>query len=390
MLPFVVAKTLETTIGTRYNAKKLSTGDLQVQIETKEQSLALISLRTTDGIAVTTSPQRTLNTIKGVISEDQLLSCTEQELEEGLKEQGVISAKRISMKRDGEMIPTTHIVLCFQLHSLPTTIKAGYVSCHVRAYIPNPRRCYKCQRFGHGSQVCRGQAVCAKCPGKDHFSETCSTNVRYTNCEGSHPAYSRSCPFCKEEKQVLKIKTEQNITYRAGQLEFQRKGTFSEVARRGVAPLRVSVETQTSGPPLHTPQHKEVTEVCSSVTTQQNSQGETAGASEEVSATPSIWDGLSKHPSQNATQSMDVDDNDCSSQKSSSSLPGSTPSKEQRGNKNGGRGSESHDQNSGTPPLMQVLPDSRRACRKANLKEKYETKDKDYATLEDGTLTFVV
>ncbi|XP_064464573.1 uncharacterized protein LOC135375865 [Ornithodoros turicata] len=257
--PFVIAKALEQLIGKEYNAKKLGSGDIQVHVEKREQSSALLSLTSINGISVTVSSHRILNIVKGVISESDLLDCSESELQDGLQQHGVVAVKRIVMRRDGKEIPTKHIILSFKLHKLPDTIKAGYLSCNVRAYIPNPSRCYKCQRFGHGSQVCRGQPVCAKCSGKDHSSESCSNDFQCANCKGNHPVYSRSCPCWKEEKQILKLKTEQNITYSAAkaQLAFQKKGTFSDVVRRGVAPLRVSVETQTSGAPLHTPQHKE-------------------------------------------------------------------------------------------------------------------------------------
>ncbi|XP_064462669.1 uncharacterized protein LOC135373383 [Ornithodoros turicata] len=225
MSPFAVAKALESVVGKNYSAKKLSSGDIQVQVENRKQSNALYSHTHIEETAVTVSSHRCLNIVRGVISESELLECSDYELEEGLADEGVVSAKRIVMRRDGKEIPTKHVVLSFKLHSLPSTIKAGYLNCHVRAYIPNPRRCYKCKKFGHGSHVCRGQAVCARCAGKDHSSETCSNDIRCTNCEGSHPTYSRSCPFWQEEKQVLKIKFEQNVTYRAAraQLQFQKK-----------------------------------------------------------------------------------------------------------------------------------------------------------------------
>ncbi|XP_064482546.1 uncharacterized protein LOC135395237 [Ornithodoros turicata] len=361
MSPFAVAKALESVVGKNYSAKKLSSGDIQVQVENRKQSSALYSLTHIGETAVTVSSHRTLNIVRGVISESELLECSDSELEEGLADEGVVLAKRIVMRRDGKEVPTKHVVLSFKLHSLPSTIKAGYLNCHVRAYIPNPRRCYKCQKFGHGSQVCRGQAVCARCAGKDHSSETCSNDIRCTNCEGNHPAYSRSCPFWQEEKQVLKIKFEQNVTYRAAraQLQFQKKGTFSDVVRRGVAPLRVSVETQTSGPPHHTPQLKErVTEVLPPVATQPITQGEAATASKEVVVSPSVWDGIAKGLSQSTSQDMDVDDDDCLSQKSSSSLPSTTTSslgKEQRKKNTGrGRGLKGKEQQKAPPPRIQA------------------------------------
>ncbi|XP_064464829.1 uncharacterized protein LOC135392268 [Ornithodoros turicata] len=346
--PFVIAKELEKAIGKSYSAKKLTTGDLQIDVQTRQQSSTLLSLNRIADVPVTVSRHRTLNIVKGVISEHELLDCSDAEIEEGLKDEGVVTARRITMRRDGKEISTKHIVLSFQLHKLPTTIKAGYINCHVRPYIPNPRRCFKCQRFGHGSQVCRGQATCPKCAGTDHAAETCEKDVRCANCKGNHPVYSRSCPRWKEEKDILKVKVTQNLSYRdaKAQVEFSKKGTFSEVVRRGVAPLRKSVETQTSGSLPHTPptQEKPAESLLPLVPAAQGGSREVAATtSTEVDGELSVWDGLTGGSSQAATHTMDVDDDDCMSQKSSSSLPPNpSPWKEQRTKKGGrGRGSTS-------------------------------------------------
>ncbi|XP_064488393.1 uncharacterized protein LOC135400491 [Ornithodoros turicata] len=357
-------KALEHVIGKSFQDKKLSSGDIQVEVNNKEQSIALQSLKNIGEIAVSVTTHRTLNTVKGVISEEELIECSETEIEEGLKEQGLVSAKRIIMRRDGKEIPTKHIILSFKLHTLPSTIKAGYVNCHVRSFIPNPRRCFKCQRFGHSSQVCRGQLVCPRCAGKEHTPESCTKDFHCANCEGGHPVYSRSCPRWKEEKEILKIKTEQNLNYRdaRAQLKFRKKGSFSDVVRRGVALPRKSVETQTcfsgSESPLYTPQPEKAgdTPVSSAVTEASRSTGrrETATASSKVDGTQSVWDGVVKTPSQKGTQGMEVDDDDCMSQKSSSSLPSIPSQGKEKREKGRGRGFKGNDQQK--QPLRRVQP----------------------------------
>ncbi|XP_064469891.1 uncharacterized protein LOC135386258 [Ornithodoros turicata] len=359
--PFVTAKVIEQAIGKSYQARKLRTGDIQIEVQTKQQSTALESLKQIGDIPVTVTPHRTLNTVKGVISQDELLDCSESEIEDGLTEEGVVSAKRITMRREGREIPTKHVILSFKRHTLPSTIKAGYLNCHVRPFIPNPKRCFKCQRFGHSSQTCRGQTTCPKCSGKDHMSETCQNDFKCVNCQGGHPVYSRSCPRWQDEKQLLKIRTEQNISYKAAkaQLEFQKKGSFSEVVRRGVAPLRVSVETQTVGPPLHTPQQKEKDMEMSPPPVSPSSQvagstNEVATASVEAAGNLSIWEGSTQCSPLNTSHSMDVDDDDCSSQKSSSSLPSFSQAMEKREKEKGrGRGIKPKDQQRVPAPRVQ-------------------------------------
>ncbi|CAN8028736.1 unnamed protein product [Ixodes persulcatus] len=197
---FLVSKALESIVGKNFSAKKMTSGDSLVEIKTSEQSTALLSLNSVSDYKVTVTPHRTLNTVKGVISEDDLLESTEDELIDGLSDQGVVAAKRISFHGEGQYINTKHVILTFELSKVPESIKAGYLNCRVRPYVPNPRRCFHCQRFGHSAQSCRGKTTCAKCGQNDHPSDNCANPPHCVNCGEPHAAYSRSCKKWKEEK----------------------------------------------------------------------------------------------------------------------------------------------------------------------------------------------
>ncbi|GFW86829.1 uncharacterized protein TNCV_2809841 [Trichonephila clavipes] len=95
---------------------------------------------------------------------------------------------------------------------LPSNIKAGYLNCKVRPYIPNPLRCFKCQRFGHSQTSCRGQLTCSRCASVGHVSTYCSLEPKCINCSQPHPSDSKICPKWKIEKQIQEIKTK-NISY---------------------------------------------------------------------------------------------------------------------------------------------------------------------------------
>ncbi|GFY28433.1 uncharacterized protein TNCV_1970871 [Trichonephila clavipes] len=123
-------------------------------------AVALYSGCTLDS-PVTISPHKSLNTSHGVISESDLLSTPESEILEGFSDQGVIQVRRITIKKDATIIPTKHLILTFNFPKLPPTIKAGYLNCKIRPYIPNPLRCFNCQRFGHSQTSCRGQLTCS-------------------------------------------------------------------------------------------------------------------------------------------------------------------------------------------------------------------------------------
>lgn len=113
--------------------------------------MALHCLNHIQETKVTVSAHRTLNTVRGVISEDDLMDCPVEEILEGMHGQAVIAAKRIIILRDGKEIPTKHIILTLELNSILSSVKAGYLNCRVRPYVPNRIRCFRCQRFGHGS-----------------------------------------------------------------------------------------------------------------------------------------------------------------------------------------------------------------------------------------------
>ncbi|XP_055942019.1 uncharacterized protein LOC129972063 [Argiope bruennichi] len=165
---------------------------------------------------VEVTPHRTLNFSRGVISDLDLFDCSENELIQELHSQKVCAAHRIKIKRNGSFIPTKHVILTFSSPELPKFIRAGYIQSKVKPYIPNPQRCFKCQRFGHSQGTCRGNRRCAKCSADDHETSVCSTQTfKCLNCSGSHPAYSRDCPKWKTEKEIQNRTPKPGLTYSA-------------------------------------------------------------------------------------------------------------------------------------------------------------------------------
>ncbi|GFU92237.1 hypothetical protein TNCV_1509621 [Trichonephila clavipes] len=59
----------------------------------------------------------------------------------------------------------------------------AYIRCPVRPYIPNPLRCFQCQRYGHSKNVCRGQPTCPRCGESDHDSADCKNKEQCLNCK---------------------------------------------------------------------------------------------------------------------------------------------------------------------------------------------------------------
>ncbi|GBO08446.1 hypothetical protein AVEN_220338-1 [Araneus ventricosus] len=158
-------------------------------------------------------PHLSLNTSKGVITCGSLLNFTNEEITQELTGQGVKDVRRINIRRDGELLPTKHFILTFNTPRLPEYIKAGYVLCSVRPYIPNPLRCFKCQRFGHSKINCRWTLICARCAVAGHESTGCTAVEKCVNCQGNHTSFSRSCPKWELEKEIVTTKFKNNISF---------------------------------------------------------------------------------------------------------------------------------------------------------------------------------
>lgn len=244
--PFPIAKAIQGCIGSNYSAKKMNSGDLLIEVENKEQSQRIKQLKKIGQHEVSVTAHRTLNNTRGVISDNELLKCTDAEIEEALADQGVLAARAIIIRRDNKEIRTKNVILTFSGTSLPTAVKAAYLYLRVRPYIPNPRRCFRCQRFGHGSQSCRGNPTCVKCGQSEHDDAECTNTLNCVNCKGPHAAYSRACPEWKKEKDILTLKTKENIPYKEARnrIMFVQKGTYSQAVQRGKAPPTASVGTQ--------------------------------------------------------------------------------------------------------------------------------------------------
>ncbi|KAM7303956.1 hypothetical protein ISCGN_013858 [Ixodes scapularis] len=59
-------------------------------------------------------------TLRGVMCN----GANEDEILAGLQKQAVVAVKRITIRKDGQEQPTKHLILTFELHTLPTTVKA--------------------------------------------------------------------------------------------------------------------------------------------------------------------------------------------------------------------------------------------------------------------------
>ncbi|XP_041378033.1 uncharacterized protein LOC121390316 [Gigantopelta aegis] len=166
----------------------MKNGSLLVECSTKKHSKCLPKSTILANIRIIVLPHTSLNSSKGVIRCRDLEGVSDEEICDNLTSQDVTVVRRIKVRSNNELVPTNTFILTFSTPTLPHSIKAGYLNIPVEPFIPNPLRCFKCQKYGHGQNTCRGKLTC----------KTCKKDLVCTNCKGDHFAYSRRVPDVEE------------------------------------------------------------------------------------------------------------------------------------------------------------------------------------------------
>ena len=200
----MIEKQIESVIGTPKSVKKLKNRTLLLETSRKSQTDSLLKMSTFFGIKVSVTEHKTLNSSKGVIRDRMLKDEKESEIVDYLKEQGVIGCKCFVIKKDNETIETNTLLLTFNSITVPKSLKIFYRIVPVDVYVPNPLRCFNCQRFGHHEDKCPADpgSVCANCgaDGHSHHTSACKNSAKCVNCGKAHVSRSNQCEIWKKEK----------------------------------------------------------------------------------------------------------------------------------------------------------------------------------------------
>lgn len=210
--PFAIQKGISGIAGTVKDVKKMMSGQVLVECSKKSHADNLLHCNSLGGVPVRTFPHPHLNSCKGVIRTRDLHDMDEADIATELKDQGVTHVKRITLKREDKIIKTGTYILTFNLHDLPERLLVGYLSVPVDKYVPNPLRCFKCQKFGHGSASCKNKPVCCTC-GEDGHELICTRPPKCCNCQGNHAASSRVCPVWIKEQEIQRVRVMKKMSY---------------------------------------------------------------------------------------------------------------------------------------------------------------------------------
>lgn len=144
--------------------------------------------------------------------------------------------------RVGERPHNHPVVLTFRPGDVPpAVIELGYLSVKLWEYVPEPRRCFQCQKFGHVAAKCRKQSpVCPVCAG-EHKYEQC-TNRDAPKCANCGQAHSASYKKCSQYQMVQKVL--HKMAHTGASFSEARKNVIAEAVQTSVAQA-VSIQTDT-------------------------------------------------------------------------------------------------------------------------------------------------
>ena len=167
------------------NIKRLRDGSFLVECGKRAPAQNLLQTNRFIDRPVKVSIHKTPNSSLGVIRCRDLADMSEAEIRDELKDQGVVGVNRVTVKKEGKVIPTNTLFLTFGSPDLPKEITVGYLKVKVALFVPNPMRCFNCNKFGHTGQSCK---VAAKCPGcgKDKHEGRCEKRISFP--EARHEA----------------------------------------------------------------------------------------------------------------------------------------------------------------------------------------------------------
>ena len=174
----------------------------------------------------------------------------EDRIVEYLRPQGVTRCKRLKIKKDGKTVETNTLLLTFNRVNVPKSLKIFYRVVPVDVYVPNPLRCFNCQRFGHHENSCSEDpgSVCENCgaDGHAHHTSQCKHPTKCINCGKDHLPKSNTCEVWLKEKAIMKLKVTNNISYLEAKKLHENKTetTFSKVVQSIARPEMKDASTQ--------------------------------------------------------------------------------------------------------------------------------------------------
>ena len=153
--PFAVQKGFQTVAVTLKSIKRLRGGFFLLECARKSQAMGLLKTTRFVDRPIRVSIHKVLKSSCGVIHCRELSGMTETEIKKELQEQDLVEVHKVTVEKDTEKVPTNTLFLTFNTPDLLKEITVGYLKVKVALFVPNPMRCFNCNKFGHTSQHCK-------------------------------------------------------------------------------------------------------------------------------------------------------------------------------------------------------------------------------------------
>ena len=209
-----ICRFLKTTLGSSPSELQLEpsgVGSVSLRASTRLQSDTLLRMTAVGDIPVASIADPLRNSSKGTIFAPRLCVDSPEKILAYLQENGYpvshvyrFPPKVNSRATDSAPEVNPRLLLTFTTPYVSPSVAVGWEQYSVREFVPSPRRCFKCQQFGHPRKYCRRSSeICVKCG--DPLHDPCNNPLSCPNCKGSHPASSNSCPVFLQEKEILRL-----------------------------------------------------------------------------------------------------------------------------------------------------------------------------------------
>ena len=226
--PPYIKKGIIAHIGSdNYNNIKLiprrSSALIEIEVESKEVALALLEMGELKNIPTMSGQNRVIpvscqvhrhkNQCQGSFFCDAFDDVPVETIAEDLSAAGDPVSSIYRITKNG--LATGKYIATFNCITPPVEIHSEYYDCKVQPWFPRPRICGKCQGYNHSKTNCPHDQVCAKCGQKStHKYNECQGPPMCVHCKQPHPSTSKKCPMYVLENNILKFKTENQVSFR--------------------------------------------------------------------------------------------------------------------------------------------------------------------------------
>ena len=195
----ITATKLENYLLTECPSKDMALRQLNyqnwlVEVTTKSQSEKYQALTALGNIKINVKKHDKLNSIYGTVVLPNYEEDTDKEtLLDSLKKRYPnvedLEIYQIPQRNSSATLKIAKIK--FEGQSLPTDVKIMGQKRELRPHVPKPLQCKQCSKYGHSTNKCRNEPVCAFCGSTEHSTRWNCGEMKCINCDQNHHARSK-------------------------------------------------------------------------------------------------------------------------------------------------------------------------------------------------------